>query len=274
MIHRRNTVALGRSGHARALTTRRGAPLRRTRRRPTGAAQTARPSGAATPRPNAAPVTRLVINADLARDTISRHIYGQFAEHLGRVDLRWRVDQGGGRVAPARRRHRGTASDPGAQPRWPGGCFADYYHWRDGIGPRAQRPTMVNNNWGGVTEDNGVGTDEYLELVARLGAEPFIVGNVGSGSVQEMQEWWEYLNHPGKSPMADLRRKNGHDAPYNVKFWGVGNESWGCGGNMRPEYYADRIPALRQFLRAFSDSRAPFASPRDRTTTTTSGWTS
>jgi alpha-N-arabinofuranosidase len=114
----------------------------------------------------------------------------------------------------------------------------------------------VNNNWGGVTEDNGVGTDEYLELARKLGAEPFIVGNVGSGSVQEMQEWWEYVNHPGKSPMADLRRKNGHDAPYNVKFWGVGNESWGCGGNMTPEYYANEFKRYASFLPSYGNTRA------------------
>ena len=200
----------------------------------------------------------LIINADQGRDTINRHIYGQFAEHLGRgvYDGMWTKDASGtwqvrDDVVQALR----AIKVPNI--RWPGGCFADYYHWKDGIGPAASRPSVVNNNWGGVTEDNGVGTHEFLEFTQKVGAEPFIVGNVGSGTVQEMQEWWEYLNHPGKSPMADLRRKNGHDAPFNVRFWGVGNESWGCGGNMRPEYYADEYKRYASFLPAYPGVR-PF----------------
>ena len=141
--------------------------------------------------------------------------------------------------------------------RWPGGCFADYYHWKDGVGPRERRPTVVNNNWGGVTEDNGVGTHEYLALVEALGAEPWVVGNLGSGTVQEMHDWWEYLNHPGASPMSNLRRANGREAPFGVRFWGLGNESWGCGGNMRPEYYADELRRYASFLPAYGDIR-PF----------------
>ena len=132
--------------------------------------------------------------------------------------------------------------------RWPGGCFADTYHWRDGVGPLEERPSIVNTNWGGVTEDNGVGTHEYIALSRALGAEPYIVGNIGSGTVQEMHDWWEYVNHPGASPMADLRRKNGQDAPFNVRFWGLGNEAWGCGGNMRPEYYADELKRYQTYL--------------------------
>jgi len=131
----------------------------------------------------------LIINADQGRDTISRHIYGHFAEHLGRLiyDGIWtREENGAWRMRDDVIDALKVIKVPNL--RWPGGCFADYYHWKDGVGPRAQRPTLVNNNWGGVTEDNGVGTDEYLELARRLGAEPFIVGNVGSGSVQEMHD--------------------------------------------------------------------------------------
>jgi alpha-N-arabinofuranosidase len=211
---------------------------------------------ALTPAAAQAPQT-LIINADQGRDTISRHIYGHFAEHLGRLiydgiwmkqaNGEWRIRED---VVQALR----AIKIPNL--RWPGGCFADYYHWKDGIGPRAQRPSVVNNNWGGVTEDNGVGTHEFLDLTQRLGAEPFIVGNVGSGGVHEMQEWWEYVNHPGKSPMADLRRKNGRDEPWNVKFWGIGNESWGCGGNMRPEYYADEYKRYASFLPSYGNTRA------------------
>jgi len=141
--------------------------------------------------------------------------------------------------------------------RWPGGCFADYYHWKDGIGPPESRPSVVNNNWGGVTEDNGVGTHEFLELTQKLGAEPFCVGNVGSGTVQEMHEWWEYVNHPGSSPMSDLRRKNGRQEAWNVRFWGIGNESWGCGGNMRAAHYADELKRYASFLPAYGRLR-PF----------------
>src|SRR5262245_11106974 len=164
--------------------------------------------------------TQIVVNAGQGRDTISRHIYGHFAEHLGRLiydgvwtrgaaSEPWRMRQD---VVDALKRIRVP------NVRWPGGCFADYYHWRDGVGPRESRPSVVNNNWGGVTEDNGVGTDEYMALMKALGAEPFIVGNLGSGAVAEMHDWWEYVNHPGQSPMADLRRRNGQDAPFNVRF--------------------------------------------------------
>ncbi len=116
--------------------------------------------------------------------------------------------------------------------RWPGGCFADYYHWRDGIGAPERRPTMVNTLWGNVVEDNSFGTHEFLELVRRMGTEAFVVGNMGTGTPREMAEWWEYLNHPGGSSLAEERVANGHPAPYNVRRWGVGNESWGCGGSM------------------------------------------
>ncbi len=204
-------------------------------------------------------VTRMTLRADRGRDTISRQIYGQFAEHLGRLvydgvwarrspSEPWRMRDD---VVQALRRLRVP------NVRWPGGCFADYYHWRDGVGPRAERPSVVNNNWGGVTEDNGVGTDEYLALIAAIGAEPFVVGNLGSGTVAEMHDWWEYLNHPGRSPMADLRRRNGREKPYDVRFWGLGNESWGCGGNMRPEYYADELKRYASFLPAYGGVR-PF----------------
>jgi alpha-N-arabinofuranosidase len=201
---------------------------------------------------------RLVINADLGAVTISRHIYGHFAEHLGRdiYDGFW-TKEGTGEwhyneaVIEALKR-----IDP-PNVRWPGGCFADYYHWKDGIGPREERPTIVNTMWGGVTEDNSFGTHEYMELIERLGTEPFIVGNVGSGTVQEMADWWEYVNFPGVSPMADQRRANGREEPWGVRFWGVGNESWGCGGNMTPEFYADQYRRFQTLLRGYGGVR-PF----------------
>jgi alpha-N-arabinofuranosidase len=198
----------------------------------------------------------LVINPAAARDTISRHIYGQFMEHLGRgiYEGLWQKDASGNyqfrqQVVDALK----NLNIPNV--RWPGGCFADYYFWKDGIGPRTQRPTIVNNMWGGVTEDNSFGTHEYFQLIELLGTEPMVVGNVGSGSVHEMAQWWEYINHPGKSPMADLRRQNGREQPWNVRYWGVGNESWGCGGNMTPEYYADEYKRFATYLQNYGDVR-------------------
>ncbi len=206
----------------------------------------------------APPAVHVVLQADSGRYTISRHIYGQFMEHLGRgiYDGVWGKDASGAWhfrddvVAALQRLHVPNV-------RWPGGCFADHYHWRDGVGPRGERPTIVNVNWGNVTEDNSFGTHEYMELIRRLGAEPFVVGNVGSGTVQEMAEWWDYVNFGGKSPMADLRRRNGEAAPWNVRFWGVGNEPWGCGGEMTARYYADLFKRYANFLSPYGAVR-PF----------------
>jgi alpha-L-arabinofuranosidase len=135
--------------------------------------------------------------------------------------------------------------------RWPGGCFADEYHWRDGIGPRNQRPKMVNTNWGGVTEDNSFGTHEFLELCEMLKTEPYIAGNVGSGTVEEMAKWVEYLNFDGVSPMTSIRTQNGREKPWKVTFWGVGNESWGCGGNMTAAYYSDNYRRYATYARDY-----------------------
>ena len=202
-----------------------------------------------------------VIQLDPARSrgTINRNIYGHFSEHLGRC-----VYQGlfvgedspipnvkGMRsdVVEALRRIRIPVL------RWPGGCFADEYHWEDGIGPKAQRRRMVNTNWGGVVEDNSFGTHEFLELCEQLGCEPYITGNVGSGTVREMAEWVEYLNSDGDSTIANRRRANGREKAWSVKYWGVGNESWGCGGNMRPEYYADEFRRYQTYCRQYGERK-------------------
>lgn len=200
----------------------------------------------------------LVVNADLGDHTISKYIYGHFGEHLGRniYDGFWtKVGTGEWHLRDDVIEALRAVKIPVL--RWPGGCFADYYHWRDGIGPRADRPKMVNSLWGGVTEDNSFGTHEYMELIRRLGADPFVVGNVGSGTVKEMADWWEYVNHPGGSSLADERAANGHPEPYDVRFWGVGNESWGCGGAMTPDYYADVYKRFAEFIRRIGDVR-PF----------------
>jgi alpha-N-arabinofuranosidase len=190
--------------------------------------------------------------------TISRHIYGHFSEHLGRCiyDGFW-VDESlnvpkKGRIRMDIVEALKKINIPNL--RWPGGCFADEYHWRDGIGPREQRPKMVNTNWGGVTEDNSFGTHEFLELCSLLGAEPYICGNVGSGTVEEMSKWIEYLNFDGVSPMADLRRQNGRNEPWRVQFWGVGNENWGCGGNMTAEFYADQYKRYASYVKNYPNA--------------------
>jgi alpha-N-arabinofuranosidase len=138
--------------------------------------------------------------------------------------------------------------------RWPGGCFADEYHWMDGIGPREERASVVNTHWGGTVENNHFGTHEFFDLCEMLGAAPYVCGNVGSGTVYEMQQWVEYCTHPGGSPMADLRRQNGREKPWKLPYFGVGNESWGCGGNMRPEYYADLYRRYQTYVRNYTSA--------------------
>ncbi|HEX6180258.1 MAG TPA: alpha-N-arabinofuranosidase [Chitinophagaceae bacterium] len=202
---------------------------------------------------------QLSLNTTSAKTTIDRHIYGHFSEHLGRCiyDGFWVGDS----IKVAKKdRIRLDIVDalkkikiPNL--RWPGGCFADEYHWRDGVGPRDQRPKMVNTNWGGVVEDNSFGTNEFLELCSLLNCEPYISANVGSGTVEEMNKWVEYLNFDGESPMANERKKNGHPKPYNVKFWGIGNETWGCGGHMTAEYYADVYRQYASYAKNYPNAR-------------------
>ncbi len=204
-------------------------------------------------------VNKLIVQADLGTEKISRYIYGHFAEHLGRC-----IYEGiwVGEDSPIPNT-RGIRNDVVAALkkinipvlRWPGGCFADTYHWMDGIGSKDQRPTIINVHWGGVTENNHFGTHEFLDLCEQLGCEAYICGNVGSGTVQEFAQWVEYVTFDGKSPMADLRHDNGRDRPWQVKFWGIGNESWGCGGNMRAEYYADVMRRYATFCRNFGDNK-------------------
>jgi alpha-N-arabinofuranosidase len=203
--------------------------------------------------------TRLLVNGYDPKLTISKHIYGHFSEHLGRCiyDGFWVSDS---LAVPKQDRIRldvvqALKKIKIPNLRWPGGCFADEYHWRDGIGPRNQRPTMINTNWGNVTEDNSFGTHEFLELCNLLGCDPYITANVGSGTVEEMNKWVEYLNFDGVSPVTALRKQNGRPAPWNVSFWGVGNESWGCGGSMTPEFYADQFKRYATFAKNYSNAR-------------------
>lgn len=190
---------------------------------------------------------------------ISKHIYGHFAEHLGSC-IYGGLWVGENSPIPNTKGYRTDVLEalkklqiPNL--RWPGGCFADEYHWMDGIGPREKRPKMVNNNWGGTVEDNSFGTHEFLNLCELLDCEPYISGNVGSGTVEELAKWVEYMTSDGDSPMANLRRKNGREKPWKVKYLGVGNESWGCGGDMLPEYYADLYRRYAVYCRNFDGNQ-------------------
>jgi alpha-N-arabinofuranosidase len=191
----------------------------------------------------------IIVNVDLGTEKISKYIYGHFAEHLGNC-IYGGIWVGEDSPIPNIRGIRKdviSALREISPPviRWPGGCFADTYHWKDGIGPKKQRPSIINSTWGGVTEDNSFGTHEFLDFCELIGAEPYICLNVGSGTVQEAAEWVEYVNSSAIS-----RRKNGREKSWEVKFWAVGNESWGCGGNMTPEYYTDLFKCFSTFLRS------------------------
>ncbi|TDN90371.1 alpha-N-arabinofuranosidase [Salegentibacter sp. 24] len=201
--------------------------------------------------------TKITILASEDAPKISRHIYGHFAEHLGR-SIYDGLYVGDTSSIPNKD---GVRTDiikalkeikiPNL--RWPGGCFADTYQWKDGIGPLEERPTMVNSWWGGVTEDNSFGTHNFLNLCEELGAEPFISANVGSGTVEDFIDWLQYTNHPKGSPMAKLRKENGREEPWDVKFWGIGNEMWGCGGNMTAEYYANIYKQYATFMTSWEN---------------------
>src|SRR6267142_1653136 len=183
--------------------------------------------------------------------TINPNIYGHFIEHLGACvyDGLWLRDQGlCTDVIDALRPLRPPIL------RWPGGCFADDYHWQDGIGPRESRPRRVNLHWGGVVEPNHFGTHAFIQFCRAIGAHPYISGNVGSGSPRELRDWVEYCNHPSGSTLSDLRRQNGAEQPFNVQFWGVGNEPWGCGGHFTPEDYAKEYRRFATYLRGFGDT--------------------
>lgn len=194
--------------------------------------------------------TATITAGDTCGSVISRNLYGQFAEHLGRgiYDGFYRNGQIRMDVVAALKGIRIPVL------RWPGGCFADQYHWRDGIGPASSRPKTVNTTWGMVTEDNSFGTAEFLTLCKLIGCQPYIAGNVGTGSPQEMKDWLEYLNFAGNSTLADLRKTNGQPEPYHVPYWGVGNESWGCGGFMTAGTYATKYRTYALFCKSYPGS--------------------
>jgi alpha-N-arabinofuranosidase len=202
---------------------------------------------------------QLILDASKTGPVINKNIYGQFSEHLGHCIYEG-IWVGPDSPIPNTKGYRNDVLAAlkqlqVPQLRWPGGCFADEYHWRDGIGPREKRPSMFNSHWGGVVENNHFGTHEFLELCEMLGIDPYICLNVGSGTVQEAMEWVEYMTSPADSPMANLRRANGRDKPWKVPYLAVGNESWGCGGNMRPEFCADNFRRYNTFVKNYSDTK-------------------
>ena len=205
-------------------------------------------------------MVKLFVNTKKKIGHINKEIYGHFSEHLGRCIYEG-VYVGENSEIPNTNGMRNDVVKVLKDMkipvlRWPGGCFADEYHWRDGIGPKENRKKMINTHWGGVVEDNSFGTHEFMELCEQLECKSYINGNMGSGTVQEMSEWVEYLTYDGVSPMADLRAKNGHPEPWKVDYFGVGNENWGCGGNMTPEYYANEYRRYQTYVRNYN-SKAP-----------------
>ena len=215
--------------------------------------------------PASAQVTRVTVEADKPGPRIDRHIFGQFAEHLGTGIY------GGVWVGPDSKipNVRGIRSDVVAalkairvpNVRWPGGCFADEYHWRDGIGDPKQRRVTVNSNWGGSIEDNRFGTHEFFDFVGQIGSEAYVSINVGSGSYKEAADWVAYMTADTRNTAGQERAANGRKEPWKIKFLGIGNENWGCGGNMRPEYYADELKRYARFARNYNPAQQGDANP-------------
>lgn len=186
---------------------------------------------------------------------ISKYIYGHFAEHLGRCvyDGFW---VGKGSDIPNINGMRIDVIEALKQInvpvlRWPGGCFADEYHWMDGIGPKRDRKRSLNTHWGMVTETHDFGTHEFFELCELLECDAYVAGNLGSGTVREMQDWVDYISCETGTTMSELRKENGKEEPWKLPFFGIGNENWACGGNMRPEYYADLYRKYQTYVKNY-----------------------
>ena len=202
---------------------------------------------------------KLHINEKRKLSHIEPEVYGHFSEHLGRciygglyVGENSQIKNENGMrkdVVDALKEIRVPVL------RWPGGNFADEYHWMDGIGSKEKRKKMINTHWGGVIEDNSFGTHEYFELCKQLGCKTYVNGNVGSGTVREMSEWVEYMTFDGVSPMAELRKENGHEKPWTVDYFGVGNENWGCGGNMTADYYGNKYRNYQTYVRCYNGNK-------------------
>lgn len=197
-----------------------------------------------------------VCDSDTTGSIIPKEIYGHFSEHLGSCIYGgiWVGEQSDIPNVQGYRTDVLNALKALEVPvlRWPGGCFADDYHWMDGIGLRENRPKISNNNWGGTMEDNSFGTHEFLNFCELIGTQPYISGNVGSGTAEELAKWVEYITSDSGSTVADMRRANGREEPWDLKYLGIGNEAWGCGGNMRPEYYSDLFRRYTTYTRDYN----------------------
>jgi alpha-N-arabinofuranosidase len=199
----------------------------------------------------------LSVDASKGGAKIDRNLFGQFAEHLGHGVYEG-VWVGRDSEVP---NTRGIRNDVVAalralevpNVRWPGGCFADEYHWRKGVG--GDRAVTLNPNWGGVTEPNTFGSHEFMDFLDQIGAEAYLSLNVGSGTPQEAAEWLEYLTTAQPTTLAGERAANGHPAPYKVAYLGIGNESWDCGGNMTPDYYLSQLKVYSRFVRNFNPAQ-------------------
>lgn len=197
---------------------------------------------------------RIEVDLDASGPRIEPEVQGHFAEHLGR-SIYEGIWVGEDSDVPNTDGYRNDVLEALQQleipvVRWPGGCFADEYDWRDGIGPRDERPARINTHWGWVVEDNSFGTHEFLNYSEALGAKPYVAGNMGSMPAIEMARWMEYMTGELPTELAEMRRANGRDEPWDVPYFGVGNESWGCGGNMQPSYSADLHRRYATFVKA------------------------
>ncbi|MCH5242061.1 MAG: alpha-N-arabinofuranosidase [Muribaculaceae bacterium] len=193
-----------------------------------------------------------------SQQVVAPEIYGQFAEHLGRC-IYGGIWVGEDSDIPNTKGYRNDVIEAFRELqipvlRWPGGCFADEYHWVDGIGPKENRPKMINSNWGGTVEDNSFGTHEFFDFCELLGIEPYLSLNVGSGTVEEMAKWIEYITAVD-GPQAKIRKENGREKPWKLKYVGIGNESWGCGGNFTPEEYSNVYRRYQTYARDFDGNK-------------------
>jgi len=207
---------------------------------------------------------KIILHPDRAKDTISKNVYGHFAEHLGHcIYGGFYVGDGNKKIA----NKNGIRLDviealkklkiPVL--RWPGGCFADHYHWKDAVGPKNQRKPVENMMWGNVREDNSFGTNEFLDMCEMMNAEPYLAVNMGGGTVEEASDWAKYVNHAnGTSYLTDLRQKTGRANPWKVKYWGIGNESWDCGGHMDVDYYVDLYKRYATMMTSYNNDEALF----------------
>jgi len=206
---------------------------------------------------------KVVLDVSKAKDTINRNIYGHFAEHLGH-DIYGGFYVGDNKKIPNKNGVRTDVIEALKKLktpviRWPGGCFADHYHWKDAIGPKNQRKPIENMMWGNVREDNSFGTNEFLNMCEMIGAEPYLAVNMGGGTVEEAVDWVKYTNHPNAtSYLTDMRQKNGRAKPWNVKYWGVGNESWDCGGHMDVDYYVDQYKKYATMMTSYNNDEGLF----------------